>query len=140
MKGSGTRASGGAWMALGVIAASALLIASPASGEDAAPDEPIAQAACGAMGQPPCPLQAYMRANVATPLASNDVEALAAGLDRVRRFAPDPSWASWASFAAEAAAAARARDITRTRAACRGCHQAWREQYRAAYRARPLPR
>jgi len=140
--GSGSRrGSGGAWMALGVVAAgSALLIASPASGEDVAPDNAVAQAACGGPGQAPCPLQAYMRASVASPLASNDVETLAAGLERARRFVPDPSWGSWASFAAEGAAAARARDVTRARASCKGCHDAWREKYRAAYRARPLPR
>jgi cytochrome c553 len=128
-------------MGLGLIAAaSALLIASPASGEGAPQDGPVELSVCGGPGQPPCPLQAYMRVNVATPLASNNVEALATGLDRVRRFAPDPTWTSWASFAAEGAAAARARDVPRARAACKGCHEAWRDKYRATYRALPLPR
>jgi hypothetical protein len=81
-----------------------------------------------------------MRASIATPLASNDTEALAAALERARRFAPDPSWTSWASFAAEGAAAARARDIAKARASCKGCHEAWRERYRSSYRPKPLPR
>jgi hypothetical protein len=85
-------------------------------------------------------MQAWMRASVATPLASNNAAALAAALDRTARLAPDASWTSWSTFAANGAAAARRGDIPTTRASCKGCHDAWREKYRAGYRARPLPR
>jgi hypothetical protein len=148
---------GSGWLALGVLTGMALLAptgsaaargsneeaplpARTAPADDAVANGLIASGPCGAPGQSPCPLQAYMRASIATPLASNDIAALAAALDRTRRFAPDPSWTSWATFAAEGAAAAQARDIAKTRASCKGCHDAWRETYRARYRARPLPR
>ncbi len=98
------------------------------------------QGGCGNPGQAPCPMQAFMRASVATPLASNDGAALAAGLERAGRLAPEATWASWATFASDGAAAARRGDVAGARAACKGCHDAWREKYRAGYRARPLPR
>jgi hypothetical protein len=112
--------------------------AAPSAGS--ATSDEISLASCGEPGMAPCPLQRWMRSAIATPLASNDAATLAAGLDRTARLSPDPSWASWASFASEGAAAARRGDITAARASCKGCHDAWREKYRAAYRARPLPR
>jgi hypothetical protein len=81
-----------------------------------------------------------MRANLGAPLASNDMEALATGLARAARFNPDPTWTSWVTFANEGAAAARKEDSARVRKACKGCHDAWREAYKAKHRSRPLPR
>lgn len=127
------------WLGVALGAAAALLVAVPALGEGSAKDEAAQLASCGEPGQAPCPLQGFMRASIARPLASNDKEALAAALTRAARFAPDASWTSWSSFAAEGAAAARAGDIPKARTACKGCHDAWRPSYRASFRARPLP-
>lgn len=126
-----------------VVGASMLLAGSSAAndgsneGDDARVEQPPS---CGIPGQAPCPMQAWMRASVATPLASNDSAALAAALDRTAKFAPDASWTSWSTLATTGAAATRRGDITAARASCKGCHDAWREKYRASYRARPLPR
>ena len=100
----------------------------------------IAQVECGQPGQPACPLQAWMRTNVASPLAANDTGGLAAGLAKAATLAPDPSWSSWVTFANAGAEAAKTGNVAGARAACKGCHDAWREAYRARYRTRPIPR
>jgi len=133
------------WIAMlgAAVGASMLLAGSSASGGEASEGDAARvqqQAGCGTPGQAPCPLQTWMRASVATPLASNDSAALAAGLVRTAKLAPDASWTSWSRFATEGAEAARRGDITAARASCKGCHEAWREKYRAGYRPRPLPR
>ena len=99
-----------------------------------------AQARCGSPGAAPCPLQAWMRLNIALALSSNNMSALASGLDRSAKLTPDAAWQSWATFATQGAAAARRGDMSGARAACKGCHDAWREAYRTKYRMRPIPR
>ena len=95
---------------------------------------------CGIPGAPACPLQAWMRSNLGTPLATNNMAALAKGLERTARLAPDPEWRSWKTFASRGAEAAKKGDVSAIRAACKGCHDTWREQYRAKFRSRPVPR
>lgn len=97
-------------------------------------------ATCGKPGAPPCPLQKWMRANVAGPLSENDTAALSAGLEKTATLVPDPAWSSWGTLARSGAAAAKRGDIAGARASCKGCHDAWREKYRTKYRLRPLPR
>lgn len=120
-----------------------------ATGEDPASDARPLQLApdagadgehapCGSPGMPACPLQAWMRANVAAPLAMNDLPALANGLERAAKLVPDATWSSWTETARAGAAAARKGDVAATRASCRACHGAWREAYRAKYRLRPI--
>jgi cytochrome c551/c552 len=133
------------WVAaLGAVIGASVLMArsSAAGGAGSELDAQVEQqpASCGVPGQAPCPMQAWMRASIATPLASNDAASLVAALERTARLAPDASWTSWGTFAANGATAARRGDIATTRASCKGCHEAWREKYRAGYRARPLPR
>jgi hypothetical protein len=98
------------------------------------------QVICGKPGAPPCPLQKWMRANVAGPLSANDLATLAAGLEKTAKLAPDPAWSSWATLATSGAAAAKRGDIAGARASCKGCHDAWRDAYRERYRLRPVPR
>ncbi len=95
-------------------------------------------ATCGQAGLPPCPLQSFMRNDVAAPLARGDMKAISGALRRVATFAP-PAWASWSSIALAGASAADKGDRTALRAACNDCHRTWREEYRQRYRARPLP-
>lgn len=99
-----------------------------------------AQTECGGPGAAPCPFQAFMRASVAAPLAKDDTDALAAGLEKASKLSPDPTWKSWEKFALDGAAAAKKGDLTNARAACKGCHDAWREPYRAKFRSRLIPR
>ncbi len=111
-----------------------------ASEGDVRSSEALAESSCGSPGQPPCPLQSWMRAKVAAPLAANDKEALAKGLVKAAALSPDASWASWSTIAQSGAAAARKGDITGARAACKSCHSAWRAAYKEKYRPRPIPR
>lgn len=94
---------------------------------------------CGDPGQPACPLQSFMRSKVAAPLAQKDMAQLASNLDRVSAVPPDASWSTWSTFAKQGADAARKNDVPGTRAACKGCHDAWREKYRKDFRTRPSP-
>ena len=68
-------------------------------------------ASCGTPGLPPCPLQAWMRQRIAGPLASNELEKLARGLDAAADFSPDPAWTEWRGYATGAAGAARRGDV-----------------------------
>lgn len=119
----------GAWMRLGAIAIGAGVVALSASaiGEEKA---------CGKPGQKPCPLQEWMRIGVSGALASNDAAELAAALERSAVLAPDSSWSSWATIAKGGAAAARKGDVAGARAACKACHDTWREAYREKHRGR----
>jgi hypothetical protein len=145
-RGDGMRALG--WKAAAAAAFAAAIgfgdtgarASADAPGGSTGAASPIGQAECGKPGQQPCPLQAWMRANVAGPLAANDFDALADGLDRASRLAPDPAWATWATAAAAGAAAAKKSDLPAVRASCKSCHDAWRNTYRAQYRMRPIPR
>ncbi len=126
----------GALAETGRAAAPAQAVSDAGSGPDAeAMEQP---ATCGRPGSPPCPLQAWMRANVAGALASRDDAGLARALDRAAKLVPDPAWASWVESAEAGASAARKGDVARARASCKAFHEAWREAYRAKYRTRPV--
>lgn len=120
-----------------LVAALAAAASSQAEGEHGAAP---AQSSCGSLGVPPCPLQGWMRANIAGPLASNNMTVLAIGFDKAASLSPDPAWSSWSKIAATGADSARKGDLAGVRAACKTCHNAWREAYRARFRTRPLPR
>jgi hypothetical protein len=99
----------------------------------------IGEGSCGRPGEAACPLARWMRVNMAAKLADNDMDALAQGLEKAAKLAPDSAWSSWGTLAMSGAAAARRGDIGGARRACKGCHDAWREGYRARYRLRPVP-
>ncbi|UQA59261.1 cytochrome c [Polyangium aurulentum] len=80
-----------------------------------------------------------MRARLGSSLAANDSAALATALETTARLVPDPSWTSWATFARTGANAARRGDMAGARAACKGCHDAYRAEYREKHRLRPVP-
>lgn len=124
---------------LAVSLAVSLATADVTSSEEG-PTQTPAQNGCGNPGAPPCPLQAWMRGNIAHPLAANDLKALANGLDRTAKLSPDMAWASWPIIASQGAAAARKGDITAVRASCKSCHATWRDAYKAKFRNRPIPR
>ena len=92
--------------------------------------------ACGDKKNP-CPLQAWMRKNVATAVAAKDTAKLARALDRVATFSPDPSW-SWAEMSRVAADAARRGDMAEARKSCQGCHHAYKREWVDTYRRRPV--
>src|SRR6516165_3772078 len=82
-------------------------------------------AMCGQAGLPPCPLQSFMRNEVAAPLARGDMKTVSTSLRKVATLAP-PAWASWSATALEGASAADQSNRAALRAACNNCHQTWR--------------
>jgi hypothetical protein len=120
-----------------LVAAAFIAIASPQRANGLELHARIAQATCGEPGLAPCPLQRFMRQQVAAPLARGDMKMIAASLRRVAALAPS-EMTSWSSIASQGAAAADQDDTKSLRATCSACHEAYRAAYRAKYRARPI--
>lgn len=85
----------------------------------------------------PCPLQKWMRANIAPAITANDTQALARALDRVAAFSPDSSW-RWAEIAKTGAEFARQGDMSAARKSCKGCHELYKPSWKSSYRSRPI--
>jgi hypothetical protein len=109
----------------------------------AVPSVAVADNACGTK-ENPCPLQKWMRQNMAPANASGDMPALAASLDKASTFAPDASWngkdakANWDAIAKAGAAAARANDAAAVKASCKTCHDTFKEKYKDKFRTKPV--
>lgn len=105
---------------------------------------PTASAApCGEEGQPMCPLQAFMDRSIQKPMDAGDLAAVAKGLARAAKLAPDPAWntggaAGWSAIAQAGVDAANAGDAAATKQTCKTCHKAYRSKYKAEFRTKPL--
>lgn len=91
---------------------------------------------CGEKNKP-CPLQAWMRVNIAAFSAAEDGPGLARGLERSAELSPDPSW-DWAAIARAGAAAAKAGDFAGASKSCRSCHDKYKNLYKEKYRSRAV--
>jgi hypothetical protein len=96
-------------------------------------------ATCGATGQPPCPLQKWMRANLGAASTNGDAAGLATGLTKTAALNPDPSWTDWVKISNDGAAAAGKGDIAGAKASCNSCHQKYKADYKAKYRMKAVP-
>ncbi|MGO8994369.1 MAG: hypothetical protein ACLQVI_13705 [Polyangiaceae bacterium] len=119
----------------GVMLGAAAIAAAPAASADDA---------CGTK-ENPCPLQKWMRQNMAPANASGDMAALATDFDKVSKIAPDAKWngsdpkANWDAIARAGVAAAKASDAAAVKAACKGCHDAFKDKYKAQFRTKAVP-
>jgi hypothetical protein len=110
----------------------------------AAPAPASADDACGSK-ENPCPLQKWMRQNMAPAMASGDMAALGVTFDKAAKFAPDPKWngpdpkANWDAISKAGVAAAKANDAAAVKAACKGCHDAFKDKYKTTYRTKAVP-
>ena len=101
-------------------------------------------ATCGSK-ENPCPLQKWMRQNMAPAMASGDMAALAVAFDKAGRFSPDPKWngadpkTNWDGISKAGIAATKASDAAAVKAACKGCHDAFKDKYKAQYRTKAVP-
>lgn len=106
--------------------------------------QPAAQAedACGAKGQPSCPLQGWMEKNMDSAVEKNDAKALAEAFEKSAGFAPDPKWndgdSGWTKIAKAGAAAAKSGDVAAAKKECKTCHKAWRDKYKKEFRTKPV--
>ncbi|MBV9947577.1 MAG: hypothetical protein JOZ69_12055 [Myxococcales bacterium] len=145
--GAGASAGAGAGAGIGgagVADAGALAVAPAAkgaasSGGHSPRDAGVARAGaqCGDKPLPPCPLFSWMKANLAPAIAASDFAGLEASLRKLAGFAP-PGYPSWASIARDGADAARVQNLDAVKAACRGCHNQYRDRYKAELRDRAL--
>ena len=93
-------------------------------------------AKCGGV-KDPCPLQRWMREQMAPALAAKDTAALAKALEASARMSPVTSW-EWKGMAMDAAAAARTGDLETARKSCQSCHNAFKTQYQEKFRLKPV--
>jgi hypothetical protein len=78
-----------------------------------------------------------MKANTAPALSAQDFDALAIAFDKIAGFAP-PAYAHWRSIAKDGADAARVEQVDAVKAACRGCHNQYKDRYKKELRDRPI--
>jgi hypothetical protein len=94
-------------------------------------------ATCGDKPLPPCPLAAWMKANTSPAMTAQDFVALDKALQKIVTFAP-PGYTNWVSISNDGADAARAASLDGVKAACRGCHNQYKDRYRKEMRDRPI--
>jgi hypothetical protein len=91
---------------------------------------------CGAKGQKPCPMQAWMKTVMTSAAASDDGEKLAVALTYVAARVP-PGYDRWAALANAGVARAKAGDVDGAKGSCKRCHDAYKENYKLTMRDRP---
>jgi len=104
----------------------------PASAITPAIDENRAQ-----RGPTNYPLQAWMKANMATAVAAGDVARLPRAFSRVMALAP-PGYERWGATAQSGLEAAQRGDLETAKHACKECHDEYRGRYRNEWRTRPM--
>ncbi|HEX9296235.1 MAG TPA: hypothetical protein VF881_10380 [Polyangiaceae bacterium] len=107
----------------------------PAAESDLAPVAPSKDYACGDKGKPPCPMQAWMKANMAPAAANGDPDALAKALDYVSSHSP-PGFTEWSKIAKGGADAARKKDVDAAKKSCKTCHDQYKAKYKEEMRDR----
>jgi hypothetical protein len=93
---------------------------------------------CGGTGQPDCPLQSWMERELSARLNTAQWRPLAEALHKLSAHAPT-AYPRWGDLAEAVATAAVSEDERAVRAACAGCHDTLREDYRRRMRGRAAP-
>ena len=88
---------------------------------------------------PLTPLGQWMKPNMGAALAGSDFPALQKNFDFVSGKAPSADYAQWSSFAKTGSAAAAKQDLAGVKAACKSCHDNYKEKYRKEFATRPFP-
>jgi hypothetical protein len=97
-------------------------------------------AGLAAAADPQTPLGKWMKPNMGAALAGQDFDTLKTSLDLVAsKPPPSGSYPEWSNMAKAGSAAAAKQDIKGVKAACKSCHDAYKENYIAAFKARPFP-
>ena len=78
-----------------------------------------------------------MKANTAPAMSAQNFEGLGMALNKIVTFAP-PGYTNWASISRDGADAARAKDIDAVKAACRSCHNQYKDKYKKEMRPRVI--
>jgi hypothetical protein len=80
-------------------------------------------------GEAKTPLGKWMKPNMGAPMAGQDFAALQKSLTVVAGKVPSGSYGDWASLAKGGADAAGKQDVAGVKAACKGCHDKYKQQY-----------
>lgn len=89
---------------------------------------------------PTTPLGQWMKANMGTALAGQDFATLKTNFELVAS-KPPPSgdYPQWATFAKTGSAAAAKSDAAAVKAACKQCHDTYKEKYKKDFPNRAFP-
>ena len=90
-------------------------------------------------GEAKTPLGKWMKPNMGTPMAGQDFATLQKSLDVVAGKVPSGSYADWATIAKNGSAAAAKQDLSGVKAACKGCHDKYKQQYIGDHPSDPYP-
>jgi hypothetical protein len=96
-------------------------------------------ASLAAAGKPKTPLGEWMQPNVGAKLASQDFATLQKSLDLVASKPPPGDYPQWATMAKNGSAAAAKQDLAAVKAACKSCHDSYKEKYIKDFPTRPFP-
>jgi hypothetical protein len=94
-------------------------------------------AACGQLGGPDCPLQAWMDNRLSTAFSTGDFPEVARSFRELAAEQPE-GLTTWVTWAEQGANAAERRDVAGVQKVCLGCHEDTREAYRKTMRDRPI--
>lgn len=81
-----------------------------------------------------CPLQKMMRGEMT---GASSGPAMAAAFAHAANLSPNGGW-QWRAISQKGAELAKAGDTAAAKAQCKACHDAYKEPYKASFRARPI--
>jgi hypothetical protein len=88
---------------------------------------------------PLTPLGKWMKPNMGAPLAGQDFASLQKAFEFVSGKPPSGDYPQWASMSKTGSAAAGKQDLVAVKAACKQCHDAYKEKYKKEFATTPFP-
>jgi hypothetical protein len=89
---------------------------------------------------PLTPLGKWMKPNMGAPLAGQDFATLQQSFQLVAgKPPPSGDYPQWSAFAKGGGAAAAKQDVAGVKAACKQCHDAYKEKYKKEFATQPFP-
>jgi hypothetical protein len=85
------------------------------------------------------PLGKWMKPNMGAPLAGQDFPALQKSFELVAGKTPSGDYPQWSSMAKSGAAASGKQDLASVKAACKQCHDSYKEKYKKEFATQPFP-
>ncbi|HXN32286.1 MAG TPA: hypothetical protein VN894_10510 [Polyangiaceae bacterium] len=96
-------------------------------------------AGVAAAATPKTPLGKWMKPNMGAPLAGEDYPALQKAFDLVAGKPPSGDYPQWASMSKTGSAASAKQDLKAVKAACKQCHDAYKDKYIKEFATTPFP-
>src|SRR5580704_18304995 len=78
---------------------------------------------------PKTPLGKWMKPNMGAPMAGSDFDTLKKSFDLVGSRPPGAAYPNWATLSKQGSTAAAAQDLSGVKAACKGCHDQYKQNY-----------